>query len=210
MEIYSTEEQQEEAIKGFLKEHGVSIFLGIAIGLGGLYGWKTYNQSQLESAEMASDAFNKVVQSTAEEGSDVLAQSEAFISAHEDSSYAVLAAFVAAKEAVDNNQLDVAAQKLQWAQENAATAELKAIATTRLARVQLAQQNFEAAMATLNAELPASYEANVAELKGDIYLAQGDKDNARTHYQNAADKGGLEGNPLLQVKLDDLAAPTQA
>ncbi|WP_462157324.1 YfgM family protein [Pseudoalteromonas sp. GB56] len=210
MEIYSTEEQQEEAIKGFFKEHGVSIALGILIGLGGLYGWKAYNQHQITTAEQASDAFNKVVESSADENADVLAQSEAFIASHEGSSYAVLAAFVAAKEAVDADKLDVAATKLAWAQTNASTNELKAIATTRLARVQLAQQNFDAAMATLNAQLPASYEAAVAELKGDIYLAKGDKDQARTAYQSAADKGGLESNPLLQVKLDDLAAQTPA
>ncbi|WP_105200225.1 MULTISPECIES: YfgM family protein [unclassified Pseudoalteromonas] len=210
MEIYSTEEQQAEAIKGFFKEHGVSIALGIVIGLGGLYGWKAYNQHQITSAEAASDAFNQVAQSTEVEGADVIAQSETLMQQHEGSSYAVLAAFVAAKEAVDAQQLDVAAEKLTWAQQHAPTKELKAIATTRLARVQLAQQNYDAALATLGTELPASYEAAVAELKGDIYLAQGDKEQARIAYQSAADKGGLESNPLLQVKLDDLAAQTPA
>ncbi|WP_105187825.1 YfgM family protein [Pseudoalteromonas sp. T1lg48] len=210
MEIYSTEEQQAEAIKGFFKEHGVSIGLGIVIGLGGLYGWKAYNQHQISSAEAASDAFNQVAQSTEGESADIIAKSETLMQQYEDSSYAVLAAFVAAKEAVENEQLDVAAEKLTWAQQHAATKELKAIAITRLARVQLAQQNYDAALATLTSELPASYEAAVAELKGDIYLAQGDKEQARSAYQSAADKGGLESNPLLQVKLDDLAAQTPA
>lgn len=93
---------------------------------------------------------------------------------------------------------------------NAGKAELQAIATTRLARIQLAQKDYDAALATLDTQLPESYKANVAELKGDIYLAQGDKAQARASYQAAADNGGLESNPLLQVKLDDLAEQTPA
>ena len=42
------------------------------------------------------------------------------------------------------------------------------------------------------------------------YAAQGDKDQARSQYQAAADKGGLENNPLLQIKLDDLAQTSPA
>ena len=49
-----------------------------------------------------------------------------------------------------------------------------------------------------------------AELKGDIYIAQGNKDQARTAYQAAADAGGLTTNPLLQIKLDDLAVTSPA
>ena len=210
MEIYSTEEQQAEAIKRFFKENGITLGLGIVIGLGGLYGWKAYNQNQLSSAEQASDAFNKVIEGAGSQDSDVVAKSDAFIEQYNGSSYAVLAAFVAAKEAVDNDDLALAAEKLTWAQKNAGKAELQAVATTRLARIQLAQKDYDAALATLDTQLPESYKANVAELKGDIYLAQGDKAQARASYQAAADNGGLESNPLLQVKLDDLAEQTPA
>ena len=74
----------------------------------------------------------------------------------------------------------------------------------------IAQKQYDQALATLNSQLPKSFAATVAELKGDIFSAQGDKAQARTQYQAAADKGGLENNPLLQIKLDDLAQTSPA
>ena len=205
MEIYSTEEQQAEAIKRFFRENGLSLALGVIVGLGGLYGWKAYNQNQITTAEQASDAYTKLVESDS-----VLASADAFISENKDSQYATLAAFVAAKEAVDAQNLDLANEKLSWIVTNVDNAQLRAIATTRLARVQIAQQQYDDALSTLNAPLPEAFNANVAELKGDIYTQQGNKEQARVAYQAAVDAGGLTSNPLLQIKLDDLAVTSPA
>lgn len=205
MEIYSTEEQQAEAIKRFFRENGLSLALGVIVGLGGLYGWKAYNQNQITTAEQASDAYTKLVESDS-----VLASADTFMSENKDTQYATLAAFVAAKEAVDTQKLDVANEKLSWIVTNVDNAQLKAIATTRLARVQIAQQQYDNALSTLNAPLPEAFNANVAELKGDIYTQQGNKEQARVAYQAAVDAGGLTSNPLLQIKLDDLAVTSPA
>ena len=74
MEIYSTEEQQEEAIKRFFRENGLALAIGIVAGLGGLYGWKAYNQNQITTAEKASDSFTQLVESGA-----VLEKADTFI-----------------------------------------------------------------------------------------------------------------------------------
>ncbi|KTF13010.1 YfgM family protein [Pseudoalteromonas sp. H105] len=205
MDIYSTEEQQAEAIKRFFRENGVSLALGIVIGLGGLYGWKAYNQNQITTAESASDAYTKLV-----ENGEVLGAADTFIAENKDSNYSVLASFVAAKEAVEQGQLDVASEKLSWIIANVDNADLKATATTRLARVQVAQKQYDEALATLDKAQNEAYKAAVAEIKGDIHLAQGNAEQARVAYQTAADAGGLENNPLLQIKLDDLAVSSPA
>ncbi|TMP37465.1 YfgM family protein [Pseudoalteromonas rubra] len=200
MEIYSTEEQQAEAIKRFFRENGTSLIIGAVLGLGGLYGWKAYNQHQIDSAEAGSEAYNQLVDS-----GDVLTKSDEFLTSNGESSYAVLAAFVAAKEAVEQGKLDVAQEKLVFAANTVKAPELKATAYLRLARVQAAQQDYSAAMATLGNQMPASFAAQLAEVKGDILLAQGKKDAARDEYQKAVTAGGSDNNPLLQIKLDDLA-----
>ena len=140
----------------------------------------------------------------------MLDKADTFINENSESSYSTLTAFVAAKEAVEKNDLDAASEKLNWIITNEKNPELKATAATRLARVHIAQKQYDQALATLNSQLPESFAATVAELKGDIFSAQGDKAQARTQYQAAADKGGLENNPLLQIKLDDLAQTSPA
>jgi predicted negative regulator of RcsB-dependent stress response len=123
---------------------------------------------------------------------------------YKDSNYAVLAAFVAAKEAVDANNFTAAKEKLNWVLENASHAELKAIATTRIARIEFSEGNLDTALTMLSADFPAGFTAQVEELKGDIYLVKEDKDNARLAYQAAVDASD-NTNPVLQVKLDNLA-----
>ncbi|PCK33654.1 YfgM family protein [Pseudoalteromonas piscicida] len=203
MEIYSTEEQQAEAIKRFFRENGATLVIGAVLGLGGLYGWKTYNQSQIDSAEAASEAYTQVVESD-----DVLKKSEAFVANNADSNYAVLAAFVAAKEAIEKDDLTLAAEKLTWAAEHVENAELKATAQLRLARVLASQAQYEQALATLAQPMPEAFKAQQAEIQGDIYLAQGEQDKARDAYQSALDAAKGNNNPMLQIKLDDLAQKT--
>ena len=205
MEIYSTEEQQAEAIKRFFRENGVSLALSIVIGLGGLYGWKYYNQSKITSAEAASNAYNELV-----EGGEVLTKSDSFIAENGDSNYAALAAFVAAKEAVEKGEFETAVTKLTWLQDNVQNPELKATAILRLARVQAQLTQYDAALKTLSQTTPEAFKAQVAEVKGDVYLAKGDKDSARSEYE-AALAGSTEGNnSLLQIKLDNLATAQPA
>ena len=210
MEIYSTEEQQAEAIKSFFRDNGPALVIGVVLGLGGLYGWKAYNQNQVTTAEATSDAYTQLVQADAEQKTNVLAGADEFIKNHQDSSYAVLAAFVAAKEAVEKSDFTAAKNQLSWIITNSKNAELTAIATTRIARIELELKEYDAALKTLTATMPEAFKAAVAELKGDVYLAQGDKDQARAAYQSAADAGGLTNNTTLQMKLDDLAAAPAA
>ena len=51
MDSYSTEEQQEEAIKSFFKENGVQILVGAALGLAGFTGWNMYVDGKIEAQE---------------------------------------------------------------------------------------------------------------------------------------------------------------
>ena len=47
MEIYQSEEQQVEAIKGFWKENGNSIIAGLVVGFAGFIGFNVYQDNKL-------------------------------------------------------------------------------------------------------------------------------------------------------------------
>ncbi len=91
MEVYTTEEQQVEAIKNWWKENGKAVILGAVVGLGGLYGWRYYQGHLDTSAENASDAYNVVATALASDGAEAAGKAEAFIKDNADTSYAAMA-----------------------------------------------------------------------------------------------------------------------
>lgn len=208
MEIYNTEEQQVEAIKRFWKQNGVSIIAGVAIGLAGLYGFRYYQAQQLQAVEGQSAQYAALVDKVADEKADKaawLVEAQSFIEGNPGSSYSVLTALLTAKEAALAKNYQVAEKQLAWVIANTKEQEIIAVATIRLARVQAEQNNFDAAIATLNAVLPASFNAQQQELKGDVLLKSGDEVKAKSAYQAALAAAAEGKNPLLQVKLNELA-----
>ncbi len=205
MEVYQTEEQQVEAIKGFWKENGTAILGGLAIGLAGFVGFNYYQESKLSTELAAADAYQQVLESGQGDSAVFKAEGEKFIAANSESSFASLTAFALAKEAANEKDWTAVAGYLTTALEKAPTEEIKALATIRLARVQIELNELDKALATLAAALPAAFGVTVDEIKGDIYVKQDKKDLARNAYQAAVDAGGLATSPNLQMKLDDLA-----
>jgi len=201
MEQFATEEQQVEAIKRFWKEHGTAIIVGALLGLGGLYGWRAYSESQIESKEAASVAYQDAVETFGTEGSE--AKVKAFIEDNKDSGYASVASLLAAKQAVDAGDLDSAASHLNTVVTFADSEELKALASLRLARVQIEMNQLDAALSTLSNVTNDAFSSEASELKGDVYQKQNKFDDARLAYSSALEKNA--NNPLLQMKLDNLS-----
>ena len=204
MEQFQTEEQQVEAIKQFWKENGTAIVGGFAVGLAGFVGYNFYQDSKLEAEHATSEAFQAVMEQVDTDNAQFEAAGEKFINENGETSYASLTALAVAKQAVDDKAWDKAANYLSIAADKAPSAEIKAIATVRLASVQVEQGELDKALATLSAQLPEAFKASVEEVKGDIYLMQDKKPLARNAYQAAIDANGETVNPALQMKLDDL------
>ena len=201
MEQFATEEQQVEAIKRFWKQHGAAIIIGAALGLGGLWGWRYYSDSQIAAREAASEEYQNAVETFGTQGSEEAIA--AFIDANEDSGYASIASLLAAKQAVDAGNLDEAASHLNRVVTFADNEHLKELASLRLARVQIEMNQLDAALSTLNNVASEAFGAEVSELKGDVYMKQQKFDDARLAYSGALEKSA--NNPLLKMKLDNLA-----
>lgn len=208
MEIYTSEEQQVEAIKRFWHQYGKAILGGVVIGLTSLYGWRYFQAEQRANAEALSNSYAQLVQQQGNDD-DWLAQAQRFIGEQGSSNYAVFAALLSAKEAVNAGDLAAASNHLSWAQQHSKDANVKAIAQIRLARVQRELGDFTAALNTINQAMPTSFAALQAELKGDILQANGDLAAAKAAFTQALAQAG-ENRQLLQIKLDELAHITAA
>ncbi|RSD32270.1 YfgM family protein [Vibrio pectenicida] len=203
MELYDTEEQQVEAIKDWWKENGKSVILGAVVGLGGLFGWRYYQDSVTAAQESASESYTKAVQQLAESGAEGEAALQVFIDANNDSQYAVLAALQLAKVQVEAGEFDEALAQLEWAKSATEDQALVSVISFRLARLKSEQGDFDDALTELSAIDDESWAGRVAELKGDILLRKGDSEGAYTAYIEA--QQAKDASQALQMKLDDLA-----
>lgn len=203
MEIYSTEEQQVDAIKQFWKDYGTSIVVGAVVGLGGLFGWNYYSDHKLAQAELASEAFQAVSAGNITDTS-MLAAAETFAKDHSQKGYQSLLELIVAKAAVEAGDLDKAQATLKSVVSSAPDKGLVMVATMRLARVQAEQGQIATAITTLEQVSDPAFTAQRDELKGDFLVRKGDEELAKAAYQAAVNNGGTSVSPALQMKLDNL------
>lgn len=203
MEIYSTEEQQVDAIKQFWKDYGTSIIIGAVVGLGGLFGWNYYSDHQVTQTETASEAFQALTVS-GETEAQLLMGAEKFSKNYSESGYQALIELMVAKAAVEQADYDKATTALKSVIASNPDQSLVMLASIRLARVQAQQGQYAAAIATLDQVNDPAFLAQRDELKGDFLVQQGEDDQAKVAYQSAVDEGGVATSPALQMKLDNL------
>ncbi|MFO1422955.1 MAG: tetratricopeptide repeat protein [Candidatus Competibacteraceae bacterium] len=206
MEQYTDDERVED-LKKWWKENGVSIFIGIALGVIAIFGWRYWVSHRDAQAEIASGAYDAFVAAVEKPDAGLARQmGQTLIADFPKSPYAALAALRLAKLALAGGDNATASQQLEWVIGNARSDELRDIARLRLARVRLAAGQTAEAEKLLESMATAGLNAEREELKGDLHLAGNHPDKARTAYAAALAMSG--GNRLLQLKLDNLAVAT--
>lgn len=207
MESYSTEEQQVEAIRSWLKKNGSSLLLGAAIGLLAIAGWKYYQRWQMESATAASVAYDELVKlADNKDKRDVFRQqAEALAGEYKGTAYAQFAQLYLAREAVQDNDLARAAGYLKAVADKPEDESIGHIASLRLARVEIAQGNAEAALkrVQIDKDKAGGFAGAYARVRGDALQALGRSSEAHAAYQEskAADENSAR-HPLLALELD--------
>lgn len=221
MALHAAEEESIEALKKWWEENGKSLVAAILVIFGGYTGWLLWQNSSADEAAQASDLYEEILtivlevpgQALSEESSDrVVAIADQLRADHGESIYAKFAALFAAQQAVENNDLARAESELQWILDNRQQGMFGEIdeglaltVSLRLARVILAQEDPQRALALINEIDPKSFEPGFAELRGDIYLAMDRLVDARDAYIAAQQAGS--GSESLRMKLSNLPDP---
>ncbi len=203
MELYDTEEEQVQAIKEWWKENGKAVIIGAVLGLGGIFGWRYYQDSMVKAKEAASAGYTQIISELSASGHDAVAKVQAYINDNKGKEYAVLAALQLARVQIDANEIDKALEQLKWAQANSKDDTLKPLIAYRVARVLAEQGHSEEALAELDKIKTPSWSGRVQELKGDILLSLGNTEEAYSAYTEAQQAG--DASQGIQLKLDDLA-----
>jgi predicted negative regulator of RcsB-dependent stress response len=202
-----SEQEELEALKKWWNDNGRAVVVGLVLGLGGVFGWTTW-QSRIEaSAEQLSIVYQNMVETAASNNhGEAVQRIDGIIADHPDSEYAALAGLLGAKSALAIGQPADAKRLLDWVIENAGRAELRDVARIRKARLLLAENQGDAGLAVLEQVDTTAFAATVDELRGDILVENRDAQAAAKAYETA-----LAGNAIargvrarVQMKLDDL------
>lgn len=200
--------EQSEIVQKWLRENGVSIVVGIVMGLVGIFGWQQWRAHQLANQEQAGQMYEQVQAAYAsgkQSAADALI--DTMMTDFEKSPFTLFAVSDRARHEVETKQLDKAMTSLGWAEAHAAEPALKSLTQIRIAQVEFARGNAEAALATLDRVPETDYKGQLLELRGDALVKLGRADDARKAYQAAIASLSEEApqRGAVQMKLDDLA-----
>lgn len=204
---FETEEQQAEAVKKWFSEYGMTIVLGLVIGLGGVFGYRYYNEHQELQMEQASEAYEEVMAVLATDKTKFNDLADKYTEQHGADTYSNLLGLQRAKLAVEAKDLASAESALMAVVSSASHPAVENTARIRLVRIQIALEKYEPALATIAEANTDSYQYNYELLRGDVWLARGDKERAKKAYTKAKALGADNPpHPDLEMLLTELAS----
>lgn len=208
MDIYASDDEKGEAIKNWWRENGRSVVTGVILGgaviFGGRY-WISYQQANTENAA----AMYQQVQMNISDADLTAAEdlTQELMQSYSKTPYAAFAAIELAAEQVRNDQAATALEYLQWTADKAKLTGQKDLARLRMARVLVDQGDYDQALQLTQQTGSEAFSSLFAELEGDIYLAQENKQQAYEAYRNAISTMDVDDprKTLLEMKRDDVA-----
>ena len=210
MDIYTTEEQQVAAIKKWWHENKWSLMGGVVIGVGALWGGRAWLDNQQSYSEAASAVYQVMLEDVTQGKNDEAAiQGALLLGQFSDTAYSSLAALMMAKIKQEAGDGAAASAHLRWALDNTKNDAVRHEARLRLSRLMVAEGKYDDALSFLTGVEVGVYEPTYEQLKGDIYIAMGQPESARTAFMRALASAPPEerGRELLQMKLDNLGQP---
>ncbi|WP_046111460.1 YfgM family protein [Aquincola tertiaricarbonis] len=207
------EQEQLDELKAFWKRYGNLITWVLVLALGGFAAWNGWNYWQRDQGTKAAAMFD-ALEGAARAG-DAARTGQVFAdlkNKYPRTAYAGQGGLLAAQAQFDKGQVDEAAATLGWVADNASEDEHRTVARLRLAGILLDKKQYDEALRQVDAAKAPGFEALAADRRGDVLMAQGKKDEAKTAYQAAwaAMDARLEYRQLIEAKLTALGAAPAA
>lgn len=213
MDEFLSEKEQLERIRDWWREYGWYVVGGVVLGALGLLGlnqYQGYQQGRVEAASVLYDELSVAVLDRAEvRAAELLAELR---TEYPGSPYVDQGGLLMASLELDLQKTDEAVAELRRVLAETSDDELVLVVRQRLARVLLHLDRYEEALAVIDGIDAGRFAGRYSELRGDIYLAQGNPDLARTAYLEAfnAEYADVLDRNMLQMKIDDLPVGASA
>lgn len=210
MDVYTTDEQQLETLRKWWNSNGSSVLLGAVLGISLIVGFKYFQSWQKNKGEHASDAYEEVVKlaNDASKAADFKAKAIALTTDFKGTVYAEFAKLFLARDAVKANDLAAADQYLSQVVAEASDKSLIHVATLRLARVKMAENQADAALALVQKDKKdlGDFAGVYALARGQALLKLNREADAHAAFEEATlDKEMAAAYPELTLLVDSSA-----
>ncbi len=204
MEIYSSENEQLDAIRRFFFNYGKIVLLVILFCIAVVAGRYYWESTKTSDTMQASSDYDRVLVALMINQNDAVSLAEQYIAQHPNQ-YGVMAALQLTQYLVKKEDYANAEKQLSRVLTYTKDENLLAITHLRLARIQQQLKNYDAALKSLNDVKGNSWRVEAITLRGDIYLSQGNKEAAKAAYLQAIELVPLrEEQSMLEIKLNNI------
>lgn len=206
------EQEQLDQLKHFWQQYGNLITWGLIVVLGAVAAWNGYQYWQRSQSVQAAAMFDEV-EKVAHSG-DLQKTERAFSDMKErfaSTTYAQQAGLLVAQSAYAAGNTEAAKAALTWVAEKSSDKGFSSIARLRLSGMLIESKAYDEALKLLADNIAEEFTALAADRRGDIYLAQGKKLEAKTEYQKAFKTldERAEYRRLVLVKLNALGGEAE-
>ncbi|MDR2625144.1 MAG: tetratricopeptide repeat protein [Zoogloeaceae bacterium] len=217
MAAYDLEEQEQvENLKAWWQRYGNLVVGCVCVAALAISGYTLWNGHQARQSAQSGELYAALQQAIDRgEGVQVRGLTGELTNRFAGTPYASMGVLLAARYAITTNDAKTARAQLAWVAENDKD-EFADIARLRLAGVLLDEKEYDEAIKQLSRPPAAAFAVSYADLRGDIFLAQEKKAEAKAAWEEAKAllEKGVEKEQtrtedaivlmLLQQKLDAL------
>lgn len=206
------EQEQLDQLKHFWNQYGNLITWVLIAVFGSVAAWNGWQYWQRTQSVQASALYEEV--NRAAQTGDAARLDRSFADIKDKfgrTVYAHQAGLLVGKVLYEKGNVDGAKAALTWVADKASDAGYQSLARLRLAGVLVEGKAYDEALKQLAGTFPAEMQPLVSDRRGDIYLLQGKKTEAREAYEQAF-KGldeRAEYRRLVEVKLNSLGVDPQ-
>lgn len=205
MEVYTNESDQIDAIKRFFANNGVALIVGLVIGIGGVFGWNYWQSHKTNVLQESAQKYENISAQLHSGSAQGIEAAQKF-AAETNDVYSAMMGLELAQISVDKGELANAQKALTDALAKATSVDMKDLINFRLARIQLAQDNAEGAIASVANIQGKSWQAAAQDVRGDALLHKGDKAGAKAAYTQGLESDGSQAlRGILTLKLNNVS-----
>ena len=206
------EQEQLDQLKHFWKQYGNLITWGLIFVLGAVAAWNGYHRWQRDQSLQAAAMYDEVEKVV---GSGDTQKAERAFNDMKDrfakAAFTQQAGLLVAKMTYESGKVDIAKTTLSWLVENAADKGYASVARLRLSAMLIEAKAYDDALKLLNTGIADEFTALAEDRKGDIYILQGKRPEAKLAYEKAYKSFDeqSEYRRLVSVKLNTLGVNPQ-